>query len=311
MTDDSGLYVGVDIGGTNLRAALVNGNGQIIQRRKTTSDIGKGGTFFIDLVVSEVSALCSLTGGVDNAVRGIGIGVPGLVGSDGLIHSSVNMQPLEGLNLATLVEERTGIPTYSANDANVIALGEQRFGAGREVNSCLVITIGTGLGSGLILDGRLWSGSGGYAAEFGHVTVEPEGVPCPCGNRGCLEQYVSAGALLRYLHERKSGTSMAPVTAEAVGRLAREGDADALYAFDRLGYWLGIALASLSNTLNIQKIIIGGGVAESYDLLLSPLLLNMEQRCFPQIYQGLSIEKACLGDDAGLLGGAALARCRS
>jgi len=310
VTSDCGHYIGVDIGGTNLRAALVRGDGQILQRRKTASDIGKGGEVFIDLLVSEISALCSLAGGTAHAVRGIGIGVPGLVGSDGLICSSVNMQPLEGLNLAALVEERTGVPAISANDANVIALGEQRFGAGLGVESCLVITIGTGLGSGLILDGKLWSGSGGFAAEFGHVTVEPEGLPCPCGNRGCLEQYVSAGALSRYLYERKADMSVVPLTAEAAGRLAQEGDADALYAFDRLGYWLGLALASVSNTLNLQKIIIGGGVAESYDLLLPPLLLNMERRCFPHIYHGLSIEKACLGDDAGLLGGAALACCR-
>lgn len=309
MTNDCGLYIGVDIGGTNLRVALVNREGQILQRRKTCSDIGKGGDAFIDSLVSEVSALCSLAENAGNSVCGIGIGVPGLVGSDGLIHSSVNMQPLEGLNLAAHVEERTGIRTCSANDANVIALGEQRFGAGRGVDSCLVITIGTGLGSGLILDGKLWTGSGGFAAEFGHVTVHPEGLLCPCGNRGCLEQYVSAGALVRYLSERKQETAALSLTAEEVGRLARTGDAAALHAFEQIGYWLGIAFASLSNTLNIPKIVIGGGVSESYDLLLPPLKRNFEQRCFRQIYDGVGIEKAQLGDDAGLFGAVSLVSC--
>jgi glucokinase len=175
----------------------------------------------------------------------------------------------------------------------------------------MVITIGTGLGSGLILDGRLWTGSGGFAAEFGHITVDPEGIPCPCGNRGCLEQYVSAGALVRFAHERMTGKAADLLTAERVAELAKQGDIAAMSAFDQLGYWLGIALASLTNMLNIQAVIIGGGVAASFDLLQPSLQRSIQQRCFPQVYAGLSIAKAQLGDDSGLLGGAALAADRN
>jgi glucokinase len=205
------------------------------------------------------------------------------------------------------VGARIGLPTVCGNDANVIALGEQRFGAGRGVSSCVVVTIGTGLGSGLILDGRLWTGHGGFAAEFGHITVQPEGYPCPCGNRGCLERYVSAGALVRFAGERMTETAAESLSAEEVAELARTGDVKALSAFERLGYWLGIGLASLANTLNIQAVIIGGGVSASFDLLLPALRETIQQRCFPQIYAGLVIEKALLGDDGGLVGGAALA----
>lgn len=300
-------YIGMDVGGTNLRCALVAHNGNILERRRCESRIEEGREAFCGRLASEISALRDSAGLRGVPVEAIGIGVPGLIGRDGTVHSSVNLLPLNGFNLAAYVEERTGLPAVCGNDANVIALGEQRFGAGRGFSSSMVVTLGTGLGSGLILDGRLWTGHGGFAAEFGHITVAPEGYPCPCGNRGCLEQYASAGALVRFAREGMPETAAESLSAEKVAELARTGDATALTAFERLGYWLGIGLASLTNTLNIQAVIIGGGVSASFDLLLPSLRRTAQQRCFPEIYAGLVIEKASLGDDAGLLGGAALA----
>jgi len=301
------LYIGIDIGGTNLRCALVDSSGDIFERRRCASRIEEGRDAFCERLLSEIAALkgTAFRGGL--LVSAVGIGVPGLIGQDGLIHSSVNMRPLEGFNLAAYVETATGLPVVSANDANVIALGEQRFGAGCGYSSCMVVTIGTGLGSGLILCDKLWTGSDGFAAEFGHITVDPEGIPCPCGNRGCLEQYVSAGALVRFAQEHMSCKTAILMSAEHVAELAKRGDYAALSAFDQLGYWLGIALASLTNTLNIQAVIIGGGVGASFDLLLPALQRNIQLRSFKQMYDGLLIEKAVLGDDAGVLGGAALA----
>jgi len=301
------LFIGIDVGGTNLRCALVDCNGGIVERRRGFSRIEEGRDAFCDRLVSEIAALKGSARALGKQVGGIGAGVPGLIDCDGLIHSSVNMVPLEGLNFASHIAELSGIPVVCANDANVFALGEQRFGAGRGYSSCVVLTIGTGLGSGLLLDGRLWTGRGGFAAEFGHITVDPDGISCPCGNRGCLEQYVSAGALVRFAREAMSGKDTDELTAEKVAVLARQGDAAALSAFDQLGFWLGIALASLTNTLNIQAVIVGGGVSASFDLMLPSLRRNIQQRCFSQMYEGLVIEKAQLGDDAGVLGGAALA----
>lgn len=301
------LFIGIDIGGTNLRCALVDHKGNILVRRRCASRIEEGRDAFCQRLLYEIAALQDAAGVRGVPVGAIGIGVPGLIGRDGMVHSSVNMQPLNGLNLAAYVGGQSGLPTVCGNDANVIALGEQRFGAGRGFLSCAVITIGTGLGSGLILDGKLWTGCGGFASEFGHITVDPEGAPCPCGNRGCLEQYVSAGALVRFAGEGLPESIAKTLSAEVVAELAREGNVAALAAFEQLGYWLGTALASVTNMLNIQAVIIGGGVSASFDLLLPSLQRNMRQRCFSQTYDGLVIEKACLGDDAGLLGGAALA----
>lgn len=301
------IFIGIDVGGTNLRCALVDHSGSILERRRCASRIEEGRDAFCERLLSEISALKDAAALREVLVEAIGIGVPGLIGRDGMVHSSINMRPLNGFNLAAGIEARTALPTVCGNDANVIALGEQRFGAGRGFSSCVVITIGTGLGSGLILDGKLWTGSGGFAAELGHITVDPEGYPCPCGNRGCLEQYVSAGALVRFARERMPETAAESLSAEKVAELARKGDIAALAAFDQLGYWLGIGLASLTNTLNIQAVIIGGGVSASFDLLLPALRRTIQQHCFPEIYAGLVIDKARLGDDAGLLGGAALA----
>jgi len=307
MSDMERLFIGIDVGGTNLRCALVDHSGSILERRRSASRIEEGRDVFCERLLSEISMLKAAAASLGARVEAIGIGVPGLIGRDGMVHSSVNMRPLNGFNLAACIEAQTALPTVCGNDANVIALGEQRFGAGSGFSSCMVITIGTGLGSGLILDGKIWTGSGGFAAELGHITVDPEGYPCPCGNRGCLEQYASAGALVRFAREGMSETAAESLCAEKVAELARNADSAALAAFDQLGYWLGIGLASLTNTLNIQAVIIGGGVSESIELLLPPLWRNIRQRCFSEIYEGLVIERALLGDDAGLLGGAALA----
>ena len=305
------FFIGIDIGGTNLRFALLNASGIIVYRNRTISGIKDGRAGFCERLLAGINELRKFAESRGGCIKGIGAGVPGLIGKDGLIHSSVNMRALDGFNLTNFLNEETGYPSACGNDANLIALGEQAFGAGRRFSSYIVITIGTGLGSGLILDGRLWTGAGGFAAEFGHVTVEPEGHPCPCGNRGCLEQYVSAGALVRTAQEllplellNKWGDRL---DAAVVASLAQQGELGALEAFQRMGRWLGNALASLVNTLDLEAVIIGGGVAASFDLLLPALSVELRQRCFPQIAADLLILKGELGDDAGLLGGCALA----
>lgn len=298
MVDATSSYIGIDIGGTNLRGALVRPDGEIVARFRLKSDIGSGADSFLDRLTEEVARLMTDAGNSGMQVCGAGVGVPGLIGSDGVIHSSVNLQPLEGMNLSRMLEDRLGIPVVSANDANLIALGEVWAGAGQGMRSVMVITIGTGLGSGLMLDGKLWTGVDGFASEFGHLTVEPEGIPCPCGNRGCLEQYVSAAALSRYGHGE---------TPEALALLASNGDPVACAAFESIGCRLGTALAGLVNVLNLEGIIVGGGVSASFDLFAPTVLQTLKQRAFPQMVAALKLCKAELGDDAGLVGGALLA----
>jgi glucokinase len=300
--------IGIDIGGTNLRMALVTDTGNVIGRCRMPSHIAEGLDAFCGRLLRGISDLRLEAVSRNSEVTGIGVGVPGLVGSSGLIHASVNMRPLDGFNLSAFLTEQTGITTECANDANVIAIGEHIYGAGLGKSSFIVITIGTGLGSGLVLNGKLWKGIGGFAAEFGHVTVDPDGEPCSCGNLGCLERYVSAEALERSMSELSLDSEVCcPRDAEEIAFMARSGNVAAKAAFAKMGRWLGIALASLSNTLNLEAFIIGGGVAASLDLFEPALRTELEKRCFPEIYSGLEILKAELGDDAGLLGAATLA----
>lgn len=298
MCDQLPGYIGIDIGGTNLRGALVRANGEILSRFRLKSAISNGADSFVKRLTEQIDTLGEDAARSGLQVQGVGLGIPGLIGNDGTIHSSVNLRPLEGMNLSRQLSSHLQIPVVSANDANLIALGEVWAGAGQGMQSAVVITIGTGLGSGLILGGKLWTGAGGFAAEFGHVTVEPEGLPCPCGNRGCLEQYVSAAALSRY------GGGHTP---EELALLAQGGDPVACAAFDTIGYRLGTALAGLLNLLNPEGIIIGGGVSAGFDLF-EPMLRNtIQQRAFPQIAGQVRLCRAALGDDAGLVGGALFA----
>jgi len=304
--------IGIDIGGTNLRFALVDALGRIVHRSRTVSRIDQGREAFCGRLLDGIDEMKGFAERSGTLVIGVGVGVPGLVDKKGLIRSSANMRQLDGFDLAAFVEGHTGFPVVCGNDANLIALGEHVYGAGRGLKSFVVITIGTGLGSGLVLEGRLWTGVGGFAAEFGHVTVEPDGVVCPCGNRGCLEQYVSAGAIVRAVRrllENELPASIADsLNAEKVAELARQGQAAALMAFEGAGSYLGIALASLANTLNLEAAVIGGGVAASLDLLLPALQTELAKRCFPEIVANFSIISGELGDDAGLLGAAATIR---
>lgn len=299
MVEQGQSFIGIDIGGTNLRGALVSVEGIVLQRFRTLSVIHEGYEPFLDRLQEGVAGLMASADSLGLPVGSVGVGVPGLIDRQGVVHSSVNMLPLEGLALQETLAARLGLPVRCANDANLIALGESRYGAGQGLASLLVVTIGTGLGSGLILNGQLWEGSRGFAAEFGHVTVEPQGHPCPCGNRGCLEQYVSATAL------RRLGRGRA---ADELSQLARGGDLEAQQLFSQLGRYLGIALAGLLNVLNLDGIVIGGGVAASYDLFEPALRTELQQRTFSQIMEGVQIRRAALGDDGGLLGAASWAQ---
>lgn len=304
-------YIGIDIGGTNLRLALVRSNGVILYRSRTNSGIADGRGAFCSRLLSGIEELRAFAVSQNLLVSGIGVGVPGLVGSDGIIYSSVNMRPLDGFNLASFLEQATGLYAICGNDANVIGMGEYVYGAGCSFSTFAVISIGTGLGSALVLDGRLWTGADGFAAEFGHLTVKPDGLSCPCGNNGCLEQYVSAGAIVRYAEELGfSGSSrrVGQYDAAMLAGWARDGDVTAQKAFQAAGMWLGIALASLANTLNLQAVIVCGGVADSLDLILPALSDEFKRRCFPEISANLKIIAGQLGDDAGLLGAAGLVR---
>lgn len=290
------LCIGVDLGGSNLRLALSDREGRVLARCAEATLPAAGLDPLLARLLSALKRLREEALKQGATVAAVGLGLPGLVLKDGVVRSSVNLPPLEGVNLPRDLSAELGVPVLAINDANAGALGEKRYGAGRKYASLIMLTIGTGVGGGLILDGKLWTGADGTAGEFGHIPVEPEGRPCGCGSRGCLEQYASATAI--------SGGSG---DAAAVASRARQGDVEALARFAEAGRYLGIAAAGVVNLLNLEGIILGGGVAESFELLAPALRRELDSRTFPVPGARVRVERGELGDDAGVLGAAALA----
>ena len=301
------VCLGVDVGGTNLRCALVTRDGAVLVRESEATDIASGRDPFLERLCALLDRLKAGAGAQGGRVAAVGLGVPGLLSNDGVLRSSVNLVALEGLNLAELVSARIGLPVAALNDANASAVGEQRFGAGRPFASSIMLTLGTGVGAGLILDGRLWTGIDGVAGEFGHITVEPNGRRCGCGNTGCLEQYASATAIAALAFGMGLHAGGGRLDAACVAALAREGDPKACAVFQQAGAYLGIAAAGVINLLNLEAIILGGGVAESFDLLAPALRSEIRERAFATPGGRVQLLKGELGDDAGVLGAAAAA----
>ncbi|WP_243373554.1 ROK family protein [Geotalea sp. SG265] len=309
------VCIAIDIGGTNLRLCLVDGAGRVLFRERQPTDIDRGRDDFLGRLCSGIARLKRKGAAEGGRVVGIGVGVPGLISNEGLVYSSVNLRPLEGLNLRQQISETMELPSFIVNDANAWAWGEKCFGAGKGMASFLMLTLGTGVGSGLVLNDRLWTGIDGVAGEFGHATVEPAGRPCRCGNHGCLEQYASANAIvsatLEALHKGGdsclSATSPMEITSAMIADAAAKGDALARSMFDEAGRYLGIAAAAAANMLNLEGIILGGGVAASFGLLVEAMRREVVARAFPIPARRLRIIRSELGDDAGILGAAAMA----
>lgn len=308
-----GLCLAMDIGGTNIRLGLVRHDGTIPVKLRIPCTVDRGFEPFLGALREEIRGLRRQAEAMQETLAVVGVGVPGLIDSQGSVLSSVNLQALEGRNLQSSLRELSGLPTAVINDANAAALAEQRYGAGRPFSSLLHFTLGTGVGSGLILGGELWTGRDGVAAEYGHATVEPDGHPCPCGNRGCLEQYASGTAIARMAQlglatgvrsSLSAAGNRSPDTAE-LAAAAQNGDELALACFATAGRYLGIAAATVVNLLNLEAIIIGGGVAQSYELLAPHVSEEIQQRAFKVPAERVQVLRGELGDDAGLMGAAA------
>lgn len=282
------VWVGIDIGGTNTRVLLVNDEGRILGRVKMATRRAAQRVQYLTEVVAAVSQLVK-----GQSLAGIGIGVPGLVQKDGLLNRTVNCSVLADNQLRTQLEDTFRVPVRQGNDATMAALGEHWLGAGAGRETLMMLTIGTGLGSGLILQGVPYHGAHGFAVECGHLPVVPDGIVCPCGNQGCLEQYVSASALARFAGTRDA--------AEAAQRAAA-GDPQALAGFETMGGWLGIGLCGIVNLFDPDMIVIGGGVSASFDLFMPAARRELVKRSFNPYGEQLSIVPAACGDDAGALG---------
>jgi len=308
------LACGVDIGGTKLAAGLVAADGSVLARarRSTPAQDAEALSALVADVVAELSASAGGLRGLP-----VGVGAAGLVDLDGVVRYAPNIAWADYPLRADLAE-RLGVPVVVENDANVAAWGEYRAGAGRDARqTMLMLTVGTGVGGGLVMGDRLMRGSNGLAAELGHVIVDEGGPPCPCGNLGCLEALASGTAIGRTAAEvLDSGVvpegsllhELDELTGKSVTVAARAGDAPAVGVLERVGFWLGVGLASLVNAFDPEVIVVGGGAIEAGDLLLEPAREAFVQRVIGRRYRTLPpIRRAALGDDAGIVGAALLA----
>jgi glucokinase len=304
MLGAMGAYsIGVDLGGTNLRVAAVSEEGRILDKAScsTTYDHGPGGVVAdIVKVINAMRARVGLAG-----LAGVGIGVPGFIDIDaGVILGSANLPGFQGFPVRDEIQQHLGTTIILENDANAAALGEKWIGAGKDVSHLILITLGTGIGGGVIVDGKILHGFTGMAGEIGHMTVFPDGNPCGCGNCGCLEKHASASAIAAMGGMMGIGTQK--FSSREVYELALAGNSRAKLVFDSMGRALGIAIANLINLFNFPLYLLSGGPLPAWDLFSPSMFAEIEKRSFTYARTGTRVERGVLGGEAGLIGAAYL-----
>lgn len=304
-------YLAADIGGTNVKCGLVADSGEMLERSRFSFHSEKGPKALIDDLVSHFKQLAEKS---NRAPAGAVIAAAGVIApAKGLLITSPNLPGWNNVPVVELVEESLEIDTKLENDANLYALGEWLAGAGRGMNNMIGITLGTGVGGGIILNGRLWNGVFATAGEIGHTTVEPQGIRCNCGSIGCLETISSATGVTRMARERlsrgyKSSYTGKPedITAEILYNMALKNDLLALEVFARAGWALGIAIANVFNLLGLEGAVIGAGMSPAFDMMYPSIMEQIRLRAFSFFPEDIVIKKAELGNDAALIGAPAL-----
>ena len=311
------LTIGIDVGGTKVLGGVVDEAGKVLTTaRKDTPR--QGGSALTQTIADVAKELLQ-----QHSVASVGVSAAGFVSSDRkTMLATPNIADWNGVDLDNQLTKLIGLPVVIENDANAAAWGEAIFGAGKNQDHMMMLTVGTGIGGGIVVNGALYRGAFGIAAEFGHMRVVPEGHICGCGARGCFEQYASGNALLRHAREainaspeiarnllsRGDGT-VAGLTGQAITDAARDGDPVALAAFNTTGQWLGAGIASLAVLLDPACVVIGGGVIDAGEILLKPTRESLERNMpFAGKHPYPQIIAAQLGNEAGLVGVADLAR---
>lgn len=297
------LAVGIDLGGTNLRAALLSEDGSVIKKFKMPSveDI-------------EGALLASIGEVFSDGVIGIGIGVAGLIDrTKGAVMVSPNLSAIEGKSIVESIKTRFGVPVFIENDANVAALGEMRAGEGKDFRSFVLLTLGTGIGSGIIYDGRLMN----ISAELGHMSIIANGIQCSCGNHGCLESYASARAILSYavsalehdfesiLREYHNG-NIYRLTPEDIYKAALDGDNLSRDALREAGKYLGVGISNIINIFSPEAIILAGGLIGAWNVYIVEAIKEASRRTLKPLFDKVKVIPSSLGDNAGIIGSAYL-----
>jgi glucokinase len=294
--------IGLDLGGTNLRAAALDRSGTLLGKISGSTNFSEGRDAVLEDMVAVIERLRSDWGSA--GLAGIGVGVPGFIQlREGIVRNSNNLPFLENFRIRDEMERRLKTWMILENDANAAALGEKWMGAGREVDDLVLLTLGTGVGGGIISGGRVLRGCLGMAGELGHITVVPNGNPCGCGNQGCLEKHASATAVSAMARVMRLGDGL---TSKDVYRMAVAGNESARRIWVAFGQSLGVAMATLVNTFNFPLYLLGGGVLGAWDMFAPAMLEETYRRSFTFRTTETHIEKATLGGDAGLYGAAYL-----
>jgi glucokinase len=314
----SRFAIGVDLGGTNLRVAAINENGGLFDQVNLLTEVEKGREDVVDRLSSGILQLVERWKNVYQ-LAGIGVGIPGIIRmKEGILVASPNLPGWENFNIRAQIARRLNSPFYLENDANAAALGEKWIGSGKNCDHLCFLTMGTGIGGGLILNGRIWHGVAGMAAELGHVTVYPDGRPCKCGSQGCLEAYAAASAVVVAAKEfleagtaspalREAATAGKPLTSALIHQLARQGDASSIAVFQQVGKALGIAIASFTNIFDIDTFVLGGGAVDAWDAFEKSMFEEVPKRSYVFRNDPRRILKSHLGNQAGIFGAAYLA----
>ena len=318
LRKDAKHVIGVDLGGTNVRAAVVDRAGKIVGEGRTDSRAMDGFDATVRQIITAIRLAVTESPADIGDVAGAGMGIPGTHKSEeGVVLWSPNFKDWNGVQLLAPIRQDMGIPVYMGNDANVAALGEYAFGAGRGAKCMVMFTLGTGIGSGLIINGRNWIGVTETAPEMGHHIILADGPRCSCGRYGCLESLARRDAIVdraaRKAHLgrhttllEKSGHDLRYVTPAMIAEAAEEGDPISIETLQETGYYIGIGVANAINILNPDKVVIGGGIAQAGDLIFEPIKTTVEVNALYAPLQAVEIVPAQLGDDAGVLGGAAM-----
>ncbi|MDN5332366.1 MAG: glucokinase [Tepidanaerobacteraceae bacterium] len=310
------IAVGIDLGGTKIATGAVDEEGNLLWRVELPTLAREGPGRVIQRMKESVYGVLQKLGLSLTDIAGIGIGVPGPMDARrGVVKNPPNLPGWDDVPLLSIMQEEFNIKICLENDANAAAMGEYLFGAGRGIENFVYITISTGIGGGVVADGRLLKGDGGNAAEIGHITINFEGPVCGCGNRGCFEAYASGTAMARFakegiLYGRKTILSnfyqKEEVKAEHIFAAAKEGDEFAMELVEKEGFYLGVGLASVVNAYNPRRIAVGGGLTKAWDMFCPRMIEVMRERALPANVEHLEVVKATLGPDVGIIGAASL-----
>jgi glucokinase len=307
------MIIGIDLGGTKISTVLADRRGNIKARDLRDTLASEGPDAVIQRIAEAIKDLASRT-----KIAGIGIGAAGACDSaKGVITSSPNLPGWHDVPLKEIIQREFKLPTYLENDATVAALGEYRFGGYEGIDNLIYISVGTGIGGGIIINGQLYSGTSGSAGEVGHMTIDINGLKCPCGNIGCWETLASGNAMVREAVKRIKSGELSTILDFADGKLervngksiyaaAQKGDRLAQEVIEQTGYYLGVGLVNLVNIFNPQLILIGGGLSQMGPSLLDPARKVVSQRAFQLPAKAVRIETSRLGTDSAALGAVAL-----